>query len=297
VGVLAVYNFKGGVGKTATAVNVAYLASRAGERVLLWDLDPQGAASFTFRIQPKVAGGARALFGGGAGLSGAIRATDYPGLDLLPADFSNRHLDLALEPCARPEERLRELLAPLAGEYALVVLDCAPSLSLLSESVFGASDVLLAPTLPTPLSLRTLAKLLKHLKQRDGRAPRVLPFLCMVDLRKSLHRRLAEYVVAEELGFLASSIPYSSTVEQMASLRMPVCAFAPRDRAAQAYAALWQEVEQRTLARTAPAPEVGALKALVREVTGREVTGREVTGREVAGREGAGREEGANGAR
>jgi len=264
--VLAVYNFKGGVGKTATAVNLAYLAARAGRRALLWDLDPQAAATFTFRIRPRLAGGARALLDGTA-LASEIHATDYPGLDLLPADFSNRHLDLALERCERPAERLGELLAPLSAEYECCVLDCAPSLSLLTESIIAAARTLLAPTLPTPLSLRTLAKLVKHVKQRAGGAPRVLPFLCMVDLRKSLHRRIAEYVVAERLGFLETAIPYSSTVEQMAAQRMPVCAFAPRDRAAQAYAALWAEIEQRALPSAPPGPDPAPLKTLVREVT------------------------------
>jgi cellulose biosynthesis protein BcsQ len=203
----------------------------------------------------------------GGGLSAEIRATDYPGLDLLPADFSNRHLDLALERCSRPADRLGDLLAPLGDEYDCCVLDCSPSLSLLTESIFGAARTLLAPTLPTPLSLRTLAKLLKHVRGLGGGAPRVLPFLCMVDLRKSLHRSISEYVVAEGLGFLEAAIPYSSTVEQMATARMPVCAFAPRDRAAQAYAALWAEVERRTLPGSAAGPDPGPVKALVRQVT------------------------------
>lgn len=268
---VAVYNFKGGVGKTATAVNFGWLAARAGERVLLWDLDPQGAATFTYRIRAKLEGGSRALLGG-AGLAASIRATDYPGLDLLPADFSCRHLDLELESSPEPEARFRELLEPLRAHYDRLILDCAPSISLVSENVFDTADALLAPTLPTPLSLRTLARLLKHLKQRGAATPRVLPFLCMVDRRKALHREIEAYVFEQRLGFLEARIPYSSTVERMAALRRPVCEFAPRDRASRAYEALWSEVQLRVDRESGPengevTPAPRSIKALVREVT------------------------------
>jgi len=97
VKILATYNIKGGVGKTATAVNLGYLAARDGYRVLLWDLDPQGAASFLFRIKPRVKGGGKALIRGTKALDAAIKGTDYDGLDLLPADFTYRNLDLLLD--------------------------------------------------------------------------------------------------------------------------------------------------------------------------------------------------------
>ena len=88
--ILASYNIKGGVGKTATAVNLAHLAARDGLRVLLWDLDPQAAASFLFRIKPRVKGGGKALIRGTKTLDDAIKGTDFDHLDLLPADFTYR---------------------------------------------------------------------------------------------------------------------------------------------------------------------------------------------------------------
>ena len=94
--VIASYNIKGGVGKTATAVNLSCLAALEGNPTLVWDLDPQGAASFYFRIKPKVSGGARGLFKRKRRLDDAIKATDYPRLDLVPADFSYRNMDLLL---------------------------------------------------------------------------------------------------------------------------------------------------------------------------------------------------------
>ena len=94
--VFATYNIKGGVGKTAAAVNLAYLASHCGYRTLLWDLDPQGAASFYLRGDPAVDLDLDALLDKDRGIRPAIRATDYIYLDLLPASLAYRNFDLAL---------------------------------------------------------------------------------------------------------------------------------------------------------------------------------------------------------
>ncbi len=91
--VVAVYNMKGGVGKTTTAVNLSYLAAAAGQRTLLWDLDPQAASSFAFRVRPRVAGFGKKSLESGHSLAAAIKETDYHNLDLLPADFAYRRLD------------------------------------------------------------------------------------------------------------------------------------------------------------------------------------------------------------
>ena len=111
--VLATYNIKGGVGKTSAAVNLSYLAAREGRRTLLWDLDPQGASTFLFRIKPKVRGGGRKLVRLKTDVDSLIRATDHESLDLLPADFSYRHMDLALNAVKRPTRRLAQVLEPL----------------------------------------------------------------------------------------------------------------------------------------------------------------------------------------
>ena len=94
--IYASYNIKGGVGKTTAAVNLAYLSAADGDRTLLWDLDPQGAASFLFRIKPRVKGGGQALIQGTKTLDDAIKGTDFDCLDLLPADFTYRNMDLLL---------------------------------------------------------------------------------------------------------------------------------------------------------------------------------------------------------
>ena len=240
--VMATYSIKGGVGKTAAAVNLGYLAARSGLRTLVWDLDPQGAATWLFRVKPKVKGGGSALVRGRRSLGDAVKATDFDGLDLLPADFSYRHLDLDLDGARRPRRRLARLLAPLTEDYDIVLLDCPPSISLVSESVFDAADTLLVPLVPTTLSLRTLDQLTAFLDGAKGRPPSVLAFFSMADRRKRLHREVMAALPSERPGVLGASVPSSTEVERMGLHRAPVPAFAPRSRAAVAYEALWREI-------------------------------------------------------
>ncbi|MEM7583957.1 MAG: AAA family ATPase [Acidobacteriota bacterium] len=252
--ILALYNIKGGVGKTAGAVNLSFLAALAGARVLIWDLDPQGAASFYFRIKPKIKGGSERLLKKKhrGRLEEQIRGTDYEGLDLIPADFSYRHLDLALDAKKEPTRRLAQMLEPLADDYDFVFLDCAPSISLTSESIFAAADALLVPTIPTPLSLRTLVQLDRHLRREGPEDVLVLPFLSMVDQRRSLHRRTRQEFeegsgsnLRRVSPLLEAEIPYSSLVEQMGLQRTPLHAFAYRSKPAQAYMQLWREISSK----------------------------------------------------
>ena len=248
--ILATYNIKGGVGKTSAAVNLAYLAAREGSRTLLWDLDPQGASTYLFRVRAKVKGGGEKLIRGKSDVEILIKGTDHERLDLLPADFSYRHMDLALDRGKRPTRRLARVLAPLADEYDYIFLDCPPSISLVSESVFEATDALLVPLIPATLSSRTLAQLEKVLADDADDPPRLLAFFSMVDARKRLHRDVMEQVGRDHGGVLEAAIPAASDVERMGVHRNVVAQFAPRSRAARAYEDLWREVE----GRLAPAP-------------------------------------------
>lgn len=232
------------MGKTVSAVNLAYSSARSGARTLLWDLDPQGSATFLLRIQPEVRGAARKLLCGEVDLAQALRGSDFEGLDVLPSDVRYRKWTEVLARANGSALGFRELLAPLADEYEHVFLDCAPGLSSVSESIFDSADALVVPSLPTPLSLRTLAQLMKHLKDR-ARRPRVLPFFSLVDARKTLHRSVCRWAEEQSLGFLATEIPYSSLIEQMSVQRCPLAVLAPHSAVAGSFERLWREILAR----------------------------------------------------
>ena len=241
--ILGVYNIKGGVGKTAAAVNLGYLAAAAGLRTLIWDLDPQAAASFYFRIRPRVPG-SRKLLRGKRELDGVVKGTDFDGLDLLPADFRYREMDLVLGEAKKPTAQLLRLMRPLSAGYDLVVLDCPPSITLVSENIFRAADALLVPTIPTTLSLRTLGQLLDFMEERGLDCP-VWPFYSMADRRKRMHREVMAATPDPRVGMLAGAIPYASEVERMGEHRAPLPAYDRASPAATAFAGLWREVAQR----------------------------------------------------
>jgi chromosome partitioning protein len=241
---LATYNIKGGVGKTAAAVNLAYLAARDGRRTVLWDLDPQAAATWTLRVRPRVKGGGKALVRGKTSLHQAVRPTELDHLDLVPADFTYRNLDLALDAAKKPTRRIARLLASVADDYDVAFLDCPPGMSLVSENVLHAADLLLVPLIPTTLSVRTLEQLADFVAGLE-RPPALLPFFSMVDGRKRLHREVIERLRAERSDLAETVIPALSLVEQMAVHRAPLPVFAPRSRVTRRYEELWAEVRGR----------------------------------------------------
>lgn len=243
--VVATYNIKGGVGKTSAAVNVAALAAGSGLRTLIWDLDPQGSATFLFRVKPKVRGGVRKLIERRSDVGELLKGTDIAGLDLLPADFSYRHMDLALGGTKRPEARLGKLLEPIADDYDLAVLDCPPSISLLSESVFEVAHALLVPLIPTTLSVRTFEQLIRFVDDRVADPPEILAFFSMVDRRKRLHREIVDGLGRNYPQVASAAIPSSSDIERMGISRQPVVTGAPQSASARAYAQLWAEAAAR----------------------------------------------------
>ena len=239
--ILAVTNIKGGVGKTTTAVNLAWLAAASGRRTVLWDIDPQGAATYILRGEPNERASARKLVQGKRELAELLATTDHGNLHLLPADVSYRNFDIHMSDRKHPTKRLMMMSRSLRDECDLLVLDCPPGMSLLSENVLRAADALIVPMLPAPLSLRMIDQLMAFVDTTGWPDLLVLPFFSMVDRRRSLHRDVIEAARAQYPGILATEIPYWSDIERMSVRRAPLPSFAPDSPAAQVYAALWRE--------------------------------------------------------
>jgi chromosome partitioning protein len=245
VRIYAVTNIKGGVGKTTTSVNLAYLSAAGGRATLLWDLDSQGGATYALGGEQQQHASARKLLAGKRELPELILASGYPGLDLLPADFSYRNFAVQLAQRRHPTERLLKMSRSLRDIYGALFLDCPAGISLLSENVLRAADVVIVPLIPAPLSLRMLAQLQEFVTREGWTDLKLLPFFSMVDRRRALHRELIASARAQFPQMLATEVPNWSEIERMTVRRAPLTASAPRSGAAQIYAALWAEIRAR----------------------------------------------------
>lgn len=238
---LAVYNVKGGVGKTAAAVNLAYFAAASGVQTILWDLDAQGASSWYLHGEPGQEK-TKKVIEGDTPVGRLVKPTPYQHLKLIPADLSYRYLDIMLRKVEPPREALRRLLKPFSETFSLAMLDCPPSLSHLADNVFAAADLVLVPVVPTWLSLRAYEQLREHFKAEGFPVKKLRPFYSMADRRRGLHRELLEHPPELMHTRMQSVVPYSTSVERMGERRAPVAAFAPSDDPALlAYAELWLE--------------------------------------------------------
>jgi len=247
--VLCSYSIKGGVGKTATAVNLAYLASQNGLRTLLIDLDPQAAATFYYRMDSgkhhknDIFTDIKTI---DQSLDDHVKASDFPGLNILPADSSFGKLERRLRESPHAGRVWQKKFQDLTQHYDLVILDCPPNLSLLSARIFQVSDSILSPVIPTTLSLRTLGQLLHFLKKKKKLHCSLLPFFSMVERRKKLHLQIIKYTLDGKLkgfpAFLKTPIPYLAEVEKMGLHRAPLNSFAANSPAGRIYDNLWQEI-------------------------------------------------------
>ena len=244
--VIALYNLKGGVGKTASCVNFSYLAAKEGYKSLLWDIDPQGATSFYYKAKPKVNQGIKKLISKDANLDTAIMATSYDYLDIIPADNSAKSFDIMVDEMKGNKNRLKNVLKQFEGEYEFVFIDCPPGFSALSENIFNAADIVLMPVIPTTLSVRTYNMVKDYFKEKELDTAKLMCFFTMTDLRKNMHNEIMEQLNKDK-RFFANYIPYLSDVEKMGVHKMPIEEFAKSSYAAKCYKELWTEITEGVL--------------------------------------------------
>jgi cellulose biosynthesis protein BcsQ len=230
---------KGGVGKTTLAVSLAWAAAtRSSRRTLLWDLDPQAAASFLLGGAPKTKGEAQAIFAKDLDPEKLIRPTGIDRLDLLPADASLRGLDRFLFGLGK-KKRLLKLIEEVGRDYDRVLLDAPPGLTETSEQVLRAADLIIVPVIPSPLSRRAFDEVVAHLDRQGLRNGPILPVFNMVDRRRSLHR------AGLEADPRWPVVPMASAFEAMSAATGGVASLPPGSPAGQALLALWAGVERK----------------------------------------------------
>ena len=236
--IIALYSAKGGVGKTTLAVNLAWVsAALSNRRTLLWDLDAQAGASYILRQEPS-GKDLRGKIVGNDDLSGFIRSSEYPGLDVLPADRSLRSLDRHFYEVGK-RGRLAKVAAALAANYDRVIIDCPPGLTDTSEQILRACDLVVVPVIPSALSQRSLDVIMNYLQEK--KAPKVVlaPVFSMVDRRRQLHRAELSAKPAWPV------IPMASAYERVSAERAPIGSLLPRRSApVEAVAKLWRRIEE-----------------------------------------------------
>jgi chromosome partitioning protein len=237
---IASYHHKGGVGKTTTAVALAAHAAAQGSRTLLWDLDPQGAATRLLGADRGPEDRIGHVIRTGGTVTPLVVSTPQDGLELVPADPSLRGLDRHLDVDQEGPGRLRAAIGD-GDRYDTVVLDCPPSVSLTAAAVLQGADLVVVPLTAGPLAWSAYADLDAQIDaMAAAHRPQVLAFLTMVDRRKRLHRDLVDDQDEPPEGFSSVTIPTDSRVERMALDPHPLRAVLT-GRAGRAYAQLWAE--------------------------------------------------------
>ncbi len=242
---LALYNLKGGVGKTAAAINLAYLSAKEGYKTLIWDLDPQGSSSFFLGVEASVKNEAKKLLNSELGLLEAIQQSPYENLSIIPADLSARQADILLNDMKQSKRKLAGLLATIKKEFDIVILDCPPGISLLHDNIFNAADWILMPNIPTTLSIRSYTTVANYFEEYGFDNEKIKCFFSMVDHRKNLHHEVMNQFYKDKI-FFKNYIPYLSDIEKMGVNEAPLETFAATSFAAQCYRDLWKEIKKNS---------------------------------------------------
>ena len=242
---LALYNLKGGVGKTAAAINFAYLSAKEGYRTLIWDLDPQGSSSFYLGVEAQVKIESKKLLNNELTLLEAVQLSPYDNLSIIPADLSARQADILLNDMKQSKRKLASLLSSIKKEFDIVILDCPPGISLLHDAIFNAADWVLMPNIPTTLAIRSYAAVTNYFEEHGFDKEKIKCFFSMVDHRKNLHHEVMNQFYKDKV-FFKNYIPYLSDIEKMGVNEAPLETFASNSFAAQCYKDLWKEIKKNS---------------------------------------------------
>jgi chromosome partitioning protein len=248
---IPIINNKGGVGKTTTTVNLAAGLGQTGRRVLVVDLDSQGSASFALGIKrenlnPSTA----AVLFGEKEASEVVRSTATENVDVLPGSLRLADTDTTLAGAEGREKRLARGLSDLVGTYDTILIDCAPSTSLLTINALVAADAFIIPVAPSYLSLEgvvSLGQVVKNVRLNLGEAAPVLGVLLTMVQRDDEQTRAIMEEVRNHYGGKVFDVEIRDdpAIEKAPTLGQSVFEYAPESQGARQYQALVDEVVDR----------------------------------------------------
>ncbi|MGH2382889.1 MAG: ParA family protein [Candidatus Limnocylindria bacterium] len=251
VRVTACTNQKGGVGKTTTVINLAAFLALSGTRTLVIDLDPQGNATSGLGIDRRsIERSSYDALVEQTPISELVVETPVNGLDLVPSATSLSGAEVELVGVVDRERRLSASLAALSDHYDRVLIDCPPSLGLLTVNALTAADGVLIPIQTEYYALEGLSQLVNTIRRvREGLNPRLEidgVLLTMYDARTNLSAQVASEVRRHMNGSVyATVVPRSVRLSEAPSHGLPIALYDPASRGANAYRALAGEVAAR----------------------------------------------------
>jgi chromosome partitioning protein len=248
--IVTLVNQKGGVGKTTTAVSLAAALGRRGQRVLLVDLDPQANATSAVGVLADEAPGSYDLLLGGEPLDVCIVSVPDESLDVVPSSPALAGAEVELVPAMARERKLATALEPARERYDWILVDCPPSLGLLTINALTASDSVIIPVQCEYMALEGLSRLLETLELvRTNLNPRLSilgVLLTMFDGRTRLSQQVVDEVRSHIDGTFRTIIPRAVRLSEAPSHGQSIFRYEPGGRSAAAYADLAGEVLERT---------------------------------------------------
>jgi len=238
---ISLYNLKGGVGKTTLAVNLAYLYAIKGYKTVIWDLDPQGSATYYFQREVSEQQKAGRWLKGKESPVDFIIDTGFKNLSIIPSGPSMRHLEEKIVKYDEKQGWLKSSLKDFKVNFDIVILDCPPGLTRLYENIFIASDLIVIPVIPTPLSFISLEHLFNY-QPKDKKYNKYSIVFSMVDARKKLHNEYIKLIRSYSKNVCQEYIPYLSEIEKIGLTFAPVAATSPNGRASKHFEKIWKEI-------------------------------------------------------
>lgn len=246
--IIAIANQKGGVGKTTTAVSLAATLGDKGKKTLLLDADPQGNATSGVGVDKRTCVlSAYEVMVGGEKAKAAILKTEFAHLDLLPANIELAAAEIELATMENRESTLKNALAPIRGEYDYIIVDCPPSLGLLTVNILNAADTVLIPIQCEYYALEGLSQLMNTVRrvkrQYNERLDIEGVLLTMYDGRLNLTQQVVEEVKKYfPRKVFKTVIPRTVRLSEAPGFGQPVLYYDRNSKGASAYQALAEEV-------------------------------------------------------